>query len=162
VVATALGVLTVGIAVTHVPLDIITHQVSGDTEVTVDWVTALGFAVPGAVTGAVVAARRPGSPLGWLLLALFAFSSAPLADYAYLDYGMHHGRLPLGPAAVALAGSWPVWLFTIVLLLWLFPDGRLPRGRWRPVSMALIAAGAVPAWWPRPETTWPWRERPSQ
>ena len=91
----------------------------------------------------MVAARRPGNPLGWPLLALFAFSGAPLAGYAYLDYGIHHGRLPLGPAAVALAGSWPVWLFMIVLLLWLFPDGRLPRGRWRPVSVALIAAGAV-------------------
>ena len=44
---------------------------------------------------------------------------------------------------MALAGAWPVWLLLIALLLWLFPDGRLPRGRWRRVSVALISAGAV-------------------
>jgi hypothetical protein len=103
----------------------------------------VGFSVPAAVAGAVVAARRPGNPLGWLLLALFLLGGAPTADYAFLDYGMHHGTLPLGRAAVALAGAWPAWLFVIALLLWLFPDGRLPRGRWRRVSVAFISAGAV-------------------
>jgi hypothetical protein len=143
VTAVVLGVLTIGIGASHVPLDIWTHQVRGGEQTTVDWVTALGFSVPAAVTGTVVAARRPGNPLGWLLLGLFAFSGAPLADYAYLDYGMHHGTLPLGQAAVALAGSWPAWLFFIALLLWLFPDGQLPHGRWRRVSVALIATGAA-------------------
>ena len=143
VTAVTLGVLTVGAAVTHVPIDILTHQVHGNEQVTVDWATALGFSVPGAVTGTVVAARRPGNPLGWLLLALFAFSGTPLSGYAYLDNGLHRGTLPLGQAAVAGAAAWPVWLFLIALLLWLFPDGRLPRGRWRRVSVALIAAGAA-------------------
>jgi hypothetical protein len=143
VTAVTLGVLTIGAAVTHVPLDILTRQVHGDEQVTLDWVTALGFSVPGAVTGTVVAARRPGNPLGWLLLAMFGFSGVPSSDYAYLDYGIHHGTLPLGRVAVAVAVAWPVWLFLIALLLWLFPDGRLPRGRWRRVSVALIAAGAV-------------------
>jgi hypothetical protein len=141
--AVTLGVLTIGTAMIHVPLDILTHQVHGGEDVTVDWVTALGFAVPAAVTGAIVAARRPGNPLGWLLLALFAFSGLPSGGYAYWDYGTHHGRLPLGPAAVAMAGAWPAWLFGIALLLWLFPDGRLPTGRWRRVSVALVAGGAV-------------------
>jgi len=141
--AVTLGVLTIGTAMIHVPLDILTHQVHGAQDVAVDWVTALGFAVPAAVTGAIVAARRPGNPLGWLLLALFAFSGLPSAGYAYWDYGIHHGRLPLGPAAVAVAGAWPAWLFGIALLLWLFPDGRLPTGRWRRVTVALVAGGAV-------------------
>jgi len=143
VAAVTLGVLIIGTAPAHVLLDLLTHQLRGGEDVTVDWVTAIGFAVPAAVTGAVVAARRPGNPLGWLLLALFLFGGAPTADYAFLDYGMHHGTLPLGPVAVALAVGWPVWLFLIPLLLWLFPDGRLPRGRWRPVAVTLIAAGAV-------------------
>ena len=141
--AVTLGVLTIGIAATHVPLDTLTGQVHGSEQVAIDWVTALGFAVPGAVTGAVVAARRPGNPLGWLLLALFMFSGLPAADYAFWDYGMHQGTLPLGRAAVALAAAWPTWLLLIALLLWLFPDGRLPTGRWRPVSAALVGTGAV-------------------
>jgi len=143
VAAVALGVLTIGGSLTHVPLDIWTHQVHGGEQVTIDWVTASGYALPGAAAGAVVAARRPGNPLGWLLLALFLFGAVPFSTYAFLDFGIHHGTLPLGRAAVALAGSWPVWLFLIALLLWLFPDGRLPRGRWRRVSVALIATGAV-------------------
>jgi hypothetical protein len=141
--AVTLGMLTIGTAATHVPLDILTHQIRGNEQVTVDWVTALGFAVPGAVAGAVVAARRPGNPLGWLLLALFLLSGAPLDDYVFLDYGLHHGTLPLGRSAVALAAGWPTWLFLIALLLWLFPDGRLPRGHWRRVSVALLAVGAI-------------------
>jgi len=143
VTAVALGVLIIGTAPTHVSLDILTHQVRGDEQVTIDWMTAVGFAVPAAVTGAVVAARRPGNPLGWLLLALFLFGGTPSGEYAFLDYGIHHGTLPLGQFAVALTGAWPVWLFLIALLLWLFPDGRLPRGRWRRVSVVLITAGAV-------------------
>jgi len=142
-VAVTLGVLIIGTAPAHVLLDLLTHQVRGGEDVTVDWMTAVGFAVPAAVTGAVVAARRPGNPLGWLLLALFLIGGAPTADYAFLDYGMHHGTLPLGRVAVALAVGWPVWLFLIALLLWLFPDGRLPQGRWRRVAVTLIAAGAV-------------------
>jgi hypothetical protein len=93
--AVTLGGLTIAIALTHVPLDILTHQVSDGEQVTIDWLTATGSAVPAAATGAVVAARRPGNPLGWLLLALFAFAGVPSADYAFWDYGMHHGTLPL-------------------------------------------------------------------
>ncbi len=142
-VAVTLGVFTVATAVIHVPVDIITHQAQGREQVALDWVTALGFAMPGAVTGTLVAARRPRNPLGWLLLGLFSFGAAPYSGYAFWDFGMHHGTLPLGWVAVALAGSWPVWLFVIALLLWLFPDGRLPRGRWRRVSVAVITAGLV-------------------
>ena len=106
--AVTLGVLIIGTAPAHVLLDLLTHQLRGGEDVTVDWVTAMGFSVPAAVTGAVVAARRPGNPLGWLLLALFLVGGAPTADYAFLDYGMRHGTLPLGRVAVALAVGWPV------------------------------------------------------
>jgi len=46
-----------------------------------------------------------------------------------LDYRMHHGTLPFGGAAVVLGEAWPMFLVLIVILLWLFPDGRLPPGR---------------------------------
>jgi hypothetical protein len=142
-VAVTLGVLTIGAAATHVLVDILTYQVRGDEQITVDWITAMGLAVPAAVTGALVAARRPGNPLGWLILGLFWFSGVPAGGYAFLDYGIHHGTLPLGRVAVALATAWPVWLFLIPVLLWLFPDGRLPQGRWRRVAVTFVAAGAA-------------------
>ena len=143
VTAVTLGVLTIGAAATHVLVDILTDQVRGDEQVTLDWIIAMGLAVPAAVTGTLVAARRPGNPLGWLILGLFWLSGVPAAGYAFLDYGMHHGTLPLGRVAVAVATAWPVWLFLIPLLLWLFPDGRLPQGRWRRVAVTFVAAGAV-------------------
>ena len=141
--AVALGLVTIGVGLTHVPVDLLTHQVQGGRAVALDWMTSVGFTVPGAVTGTVVAARRPGNPLGWLLLAMFGLSGAPTAGYAYLDYGMHHGQLPLGAVALALADAWPAWVVLVTIVVWLFPDGRLPRGRWRRVSVALLVAGAL-------------------
>ena len=52
----------------------------------------------------------------------------PASDYAIIDYRLHHGSLPLGSVAVVVLASWPVWLVLIAVLLWVFPDGRLPDG----------------------------------
>src|SRR5215475_11503265 len=56
---------------------------------------------------------------------------------------MHHGRLPLGWAAVALQETCPMFLFFVAILLWLFPDGRLPAGRWRRPSVIIVATGLL-------------------
>lgn len=56
--------------------------------------------VPAAPLGTLPAARRPGNPLGWILLAIFLMAVAPADQYAALDYRMHHGMLPLGWLAV--------------------------------------------------------------
>jgi hypothetical protein len=99
--------------------------------------------VSAAAVGTLVAARRPRNPLGWIVLAIFLLAAAPDSQYAIVDYRMHHGRLPFGWAAVALLGAWPIWLSLIAILLWLFPDGRLPGGRWRRLSVILVAAGSL-------------------
>jgi hypothetical protein len=65
------------------------------------------------------------------------------AEYAVLDYRMHHGTLPFGGADVVLGEAWPMFLVLLVILLWLFPDGRLPPGRWRGVARVLVAAGVL-------------------
>jgi uncharacterized membrane protein len=143
VAAVAFGVLTLGLGLAHVPLDLLTHQLVGDRQLVADWLTAAAFSGPAAVVGALVAARRPGNPIGWLLLAIFLFGGAPVGGYAVLDYRMHHGTLPFGQAAVVLLGSWPIWLVLIAIFLWLFPDGRLPTGRGRGVSVVLVAAGVL-------------------
>ena len=36
-----------------------------------------------------------------------------------------------------------MWLVLIASLLWVFPDGRLPQGRWRRVAVVLITGGAL-------------------
>ncbi len=145
ITAVALGVLALGLGLASVALDLRTHQ-PGALLSDGTW---LGFLLPGAVVGALLAARRPRNPLGWLLLAIVLPAAVPASDYAFLDYRMHHGTLPLGWVSVVFVGSWPAWLVGIAIFLWLFPDGRLPPGPWRRMAVVLIAAGvllALAAW----------------
>jgi hypothetical protein len=96
-----------------------------------------------AAVGTLVASRRPGNPLGWLMLSagLFVSVSIGATGYVVLDYRLHHGTLPLGRLAVALEPSWVCGLVLLTGCLWLFPDGTLPSGRRRRVALALFGAG---------------------
>jgi hypothetical protein len=101
--------------------------------------------LPTAAVGMLVAVRRPGNPLGWLLLGcgvLFSLQGGSVA-YSVLDYRLHHGTLPLGRLAIALQPTWAAGLVLVAGVLWLFPDGHLPTGRWRRVGGALWAAGLL-------------------
>jgi hypothetical protein len=101
--------------------------------------------LPTAAVGMLVAVRRPGNPLGWLLLGcgvLFSLQGGSVA-YSVVDYRLHHGTLPLGRLAVALQPTWAAGLVLVAGALWLFPDGHLPTGRWRRVGGALFAAGLL-------------------
>jgi hypothetical protein len=90
----------------------------------------LGF----SIIGAIIASRLPANPLGWLFCA-GAFISAVThlsAEYAIYALAARPGSLPAGEA-LAWFTSW-VWILfigCIVLSLLLFPNGRLPGGRWR-------------------------------
>jgi len=101
--------------------------------------------LPTVAVGTLVAARRPRNPMGWLMLgAGFFFSTQAIGTaYAILDYRLHHGTLPLGPLAIALQPGWAMGMVLVAGLLWLFPDGYLPSGRWRRVGGLLFASGIV-------------------
>ena len=140
--AVALGVLTLAAGLANVPLDILTHQ-EGAGGPAGDVLFTAVVIVPAAGVSTLLAARRPRNPLGWILFAIFLISAAPVGLYAVLDYRIHHGALPLGWLAVVLGQAWPLFLFLIAVLLWLFPDGRLPAGRWRRPAVASLVAGAL-------------------
>ena len=142
VAAVVCGVVTLGIGLASVPIDGFLHQ-SGPGGPVADWLTTAVPMVSVAAVGTLVAARRPGNPTGWMLLAIFLFAAAPTAGYSILDYRVHHGSLPLGGAAVVLGAAWPMFLVLVAILLWLFPDGRLPPGRWRGVARVLAVAGVL-------------------
>ena len=90
------------------------------------------------LVGAYVAARRPGNPVGWIFLAagvavsVFAFS----ASYAYASFSAGETGLPGGPAFAWVAGLASIYVvpFVAALGVLLFPDGRVPGRRWRPVA----------------------------
>jgi hypothetical protein len=101
--------------------------------------------LPTAAVGMLVAVRRPGNPLGWLLLGcgvLFSLQGGSVA-YSVLDYRLHHGTLPLGRLAIVLQPTWASGLVLVAGVLWLFPDGHPPTGRWRRVGGVLWAAGLL-------------------
>jgi len=92
--------------------------------------------------GALVLSRQPRSAVGWLLCALgLSVALTALADgYAIRGLISEPGSLPAA-AMVAWLQSWsPGWWFTlgVPLLFLVFPDGRLPSRRWRPMP-ALLA-----------------------
>ena len=88
----------------------------------------------------VVARRQPGNPLGWLFLAiaLCLFVANDGGDYSYFVYRLGH-HLPFGPAALALDQLWIPGLVLIVVVILLFPDGKLTSRFWRSGLLAFCA-----------------------
>ena len=89
------------------------------------------------VVGALVVGRQPRNAVGWILLAISMCAGIAFLGSEYANHGtfVDPGSLP----AVAWAwwsGDW-VWVGLLALpttfLLLLFPDGRVPSPRWRPV-----------------------------
>jgi len=108
---------------------------------------AVFIAVPTmTLVGFVVARRQPGNPIGWMSLALVAvvLLGGVGADYAWLSYQLGH-HLPLAVVGVFLALDWVLLLVALPLAILLFPDGRLPSPRWRPVLWGYLAVAAC---WP--------------
>ncbi len=124
--ATVLGALVVVLAAALVPLAALVHH-----DLLLDGGEAI-IAVPFAPVGFIVARRQPGNPIGWLLLAVpvCLLLSTDSGFYAALIYRQGY-HLPLGPAALLLYQAWFPALASIVMVIYLFPDGRLPRGFWR-------------------------------
>jgi hypothetical protein len=96
--------------------------------------------LPFAVVGLVVARRQPRNPIGWIFLALTfgVLVSVNAANYSVLVYRVHDA-LPFGRLAVALAPAWVPVIILMPLPIVLFPDGRIPRGRWKWVFWTYIA-----------------------
>ena len=89
------------------------------------------------MVGALIASRRPNNPIGWICLAVgFLFLLLGVSEY-YSIYGVAKpGSVPF-PIGVAWLGNW-LWMPAVGLfatyLFMLFPDGRLPSRRWRPLA----------------------------
>jgi hypothetical protein len=82
--------------------------------------------------GALVASRRPGNPIGWIFCGAGLFLAGLFLTTAYAEYALYGGNSPVTGA------QYSAWLsdqllvsvvpLLMVLLLLLFPTGRLPSG----------------------------------
>ena len=91
------------------------------------------------VVGALIASRRPNNPIGWICLAVGILWMFANLTSGYGTYGLlvaRPGSVPF-PAAIGSLGEW-MWAPALGLLgtylILLFPDGRLPSRRWRPLA----------------------------
>jgi hypothetical protein len=142
--AAVTGGLAALFLVANIPLTVVSGQLG-------DGIVAVFIGIPCAAVGFLVARRQPANPLGWLFLAaaVCLFVSNAGADYAYLVYRLGH-RLPFGPIGLVLDQLWTAGLVLFVVVILLFPDGRLPSRFWRwalgiycALYIALVAAIAV-------------------
>ncbi len=103
-----------------------------------DAVLFAGFGLFAAV-GALLGAKRPGNPIGWIMSANALIVGIFPACESYAAYVMSTSG---NPDALAVFGAWAnswYWYLllalTFVYLPLLFPDGRLPSRRWLPVAV---------------------------
>jgi len=95
-VALVLGGLVVLLAAARIPLLVVDEQNS-----LASTVQALAIAVPFAAIGVLVARRRPGNAIGWLIVtpALCFLLGTDAGLYAAIRYRLGYG-LPAGPVAL--------------------------------------------------------------
>jgi signal transduction histidine kinase len=125
---------------------LVTHRTDPDVAVAFGLVS-LWLGVAFGAVGALLLGLRPGNLLGPLLFVSGASLVAEfgLRAYAYVGLEASPGSLPFA-ATAGWAGSaldplfFPVSLIAIMLL---FPDGRLPSGRWRAVLIGCLVVTAA-------------------
>ena len=102
-----------------------------------------------AVVSAVVAARRPRNPVGWLIGAgSFLWALAVLANSVYWHIAFGRPDPPAAADYVAWLGNWaflPAFLLLLGLVPLLFPTGAPPGPGWRKVGWIAAVAGGVAA-----------------
>ncbi len=108
-----------------------------------DVVGALGA----PLLGGLIASQRPENPYGWLWLGMgMSFALATFAPvYAAYALVVAPGSLP-APRTLASLGQAEGYAAIIILgsfLFLLFPNGRLPSRRWRPLAWSVVALGIV-------------------
>jgi hypothetical protein len=139
--ALLVGALALTVTVAEVPLAGLARQsvlASGGS-------LPFPFTLAYGVVGLLLAWRKPGNLIGWLMLAAAAVGAASESASFYMvaDYRLRGGQLPLGWLAVLAQPGWAPCIVALGLMVLLFPDGRLPGPRWRWFVGAYLAIGAV-------------------
>jgi MFS family permease len=98
------------------------------------------------ILGGLIASRRPRNPYGWLWLVFGLGLTLQQLAASYTAYVrvVEPGSL-VAPRAIShgLALGGPLALSVAPFLLLLFPTGRLPSRRWRPLTWIATLSGAM-------------------
>ncbi|MBV9132984.1 MAG: histidine kinase, partial [Chloroflexi bacterium] len=106
-------------------------------------VAALAF----GTVGAVIAAHQVANRIGWLLcvVGILAAATSMASEYARYALVTSPGVLPAANF-VAWLNIWiwiPQFMLTTTFVPLVFPDGRLPSRRWRPLAWVLVGVVAL-------------------
>ena len=119
------------------------HDLAGPADGDLVFLTA---ALTASTVGALVAARRPGHPVGWLFTALGAMIALTGFVDTYAVYGVlaRPGALPwAAEAAIVGDAAFAPWLVLVALVLYLTPTGRSLSPVWRRLAAGTVVAGTA-------------------
>ena len=94
-----------------------------------------------SVVGAIIASRHPRNIIGWLYCSMGLGVGLSTLAAGYAEYWLASGsgiRSLAETAAWFSSWFWIILVLPTVLLLLLFPDGRLPSRRWRLVAWSAM------------------------
>jgi len=119
--------------------DPVVRTSTGGTDLLLVFLPFLAF----PIVGALVASKRPENPIGWICLTaglfwMFIVVSDPVTSYSLATTGSAPGPVMLD-ALTLFSWAPPVGLLGTFMVM-LFPDGRLPSRRWRPLAWCSGAA----------------------
>ena len=111
-----------------------------------DQAVSLVGIVGAPILGGLIASRRPRNPYGWVWLVFGSGLALQLLGGSYAAYALvvDPGSLPAPRTISRLLGlGGPLALAFAPFLFLLFPTGRLPSRRWRPIAWIAAVSGAV-------------------
>jgi hypothetical protein len=143
-------VLTVAILALSLILDLLIPSMRvTDFPEAIAAVVFLALILSFSTMGLLIATRRSRNPIGWIMIVGGVALATTFLTGGYIDLSFYlpslarpQEMLP-GTQWVAWVGNWvwvPAFIPVLTFLLLLFPDGRLPSSRWRPVVWLAVAA----------------------
>ena len=163
--AVAITAATVALAVAAVVVQVVAESrgVPRPSEAWAGLLLLLAGLAPACV-GLLVALRRPDARVAWILIVgAFSVALVITADTVAGLVLYEDPESAVGRWATVVGEEWPVLFVWPLALAYVFPDGRLPSPRWRPVAVpaAVSAIGVMVLIFVAPELEGPYGPVPT-